>query len=100
MTLLVKYMDLWTGEQWWQAVTQPYVDMMGFLFPLLIGLAVMGALWIEQRDLAGPSVVGILIGLVMIPLLPPVAARGALAVLAIGLAGALYSAISATRGRR
>lgn len=87
-----KYADLWASGDWFDAVVQPFLDLLGPIFPLVVGLGVAGMLFVWSGSMALPIVVMILIGGLLIPVMPPEAQAVGGGLLLLGIALALYRA--------
>lgn len=61
---------------WW-AVTDPYFDVMGVLFVGVVGVAVLGSVYINSDSIALPAVLAMLGGGVLAQYAPAPVTRGA-----------------------
>lgn len=87
-----KYQDMWATGDWFDAIVMPFLDLLGPIFPLAVGLGLSGILFIWSGGLALPIVVMIIIGGALIPVMPPEAQAGAVGLLLVGIAFGLYTA--------
>lgn len=87
-----KYSRMWGSGDWFNAMVQPFLDLLGPIFPLATGLALAGILFIYSGSMALPIVTMIIIGGMLIPFLPPAAQSASLLLMLVGIAFALYSA--------
>lgn len=85
--------DTWGSGDWETAVFGPIVDLIGEgAFAVLIGSVLIVSFWLAgDRDLAAPSIVTILLGALMFPLLPGNFQGIAWAVVFIGVTGAFFA---------
>jgi len=97
VTRVLLYEDLWADGQWFDAVTSPYLTVVGALFATIFLGTIMGMLYIYTGDLAVPTVVALLVGGsgLLTQRLPASLQRGLVIVLVIGIGLGLYQAWSA-----
>lgn len=82
----------WTSGNWFEGVANPFLELLGPLFPLILGIGIAGMVMIWSGSMSLPVVLMILIGGMLIPFLPPEAQMGAQILLLAGIALALYNA--------
>lgn len=82
----------WDRDLW----LEPFFEVMGPVFPLIIAVGLMGMLYIYTRSMAMPVVVAILIGGTFITTLPPAAQNVGILLVFAGIAGAVWMAYSDT----
>lgn len=95
-----RFTEMWGNGDWFKAVTDPFLDLLGPLFPLVVGLGLAGMLRVWSGGTALPVVVMIIVGGSLIPSLPPEAQSGAQLLLLLGIAAAIYFAWTDGGGRR
>lgn len=66
-----EYAGYWASGDWFTAIAQPFMDLLGPVAPLMLGLGLGGMLFVWSGTLALPIVVFMLIGSMIIPLGPP-----------------------------
>jgi hypothetical protein len=94
-----KYADAWGDGSWFEALVEPFMDLLGPVFPLVVGLAIAGIMYVYSGGMALPVAVLILIGGMLMPFLPPAAQNAALLLIVGGIGLALFRAWMNSGGR-
>jgi hypothetical protein len=91
LTALQSYGDLWTSGEFWEAITGPYVDLMGLpAFAMLFFGSVSLAYYLFQGSFIMPVIMMILAGSVTVALAPNPVVRFAGIAFILTVAGAGY----------
>jgi hypothetical protein len=91
--MMADCLALLTSGSVWTGMTCPFTNIFGDWFFLLGLLALELAVMLRYDNMLAPSVIGIIVGVVMIPYLPPAVSIVPIIILAVNIGAALYSVI-------
>lgn len=86
--------------EWFDVLTEPFFGLLGPLFPFLVGVCLMGMLYIFSGSLALPTVLAILLGGGLTLMMPPEAQLAAQLLILTGVATGLYMLFGTSQGGR